>query len=165
MTKITINTLTTTYDDKEDRIRLSINYQQVQNRIDLMVTRSFILDLVPSLEEYIQTYYADIVEPVQNTQIQATEPTSSDPRKAHKMHKESTVSKTNMEDLALYKSKEELLITVKLSYNKETKYTYIRFLTQDTEVVLNCDVQILKNIVHAIKKPIPSIQWGISKFF
>lgn len=164
MTKITINTLTTAYDDREDRIRLSINYQQLQNRIDLMVTRSFILDLVPSLEEYIQTYYTDIVESAQNTQTQA-EPTASDPRKAHKLHKESTVSKTNMEDLALYKSKEELLITVKLSYNKETKYTYIRFLTQKTEVVLNCDVQILKNIVHAIKKTIPSIQWGISKFF
>jgi len=164
MTKITIHTLTTAYDDKEDRIRLSINYQQIENRIDLMVTRSFILDLVPSLEEYIQTYYSDSLEIAPKIQTK-TEPTVSQTRRAHKIHKENTVSKTNMEDLALYRSKEELLITAKLSFNKETKYTYIRFLTQKTEVVLNCDVEILKNILHAIKKPIPLIPWGISKYF
>ena len=33
------------YDQLEDRIRLVINYSDYDNRIDIMITRNFILDL------------------------------------------------------------------------------------------------------------------------
>ena len=59
---IYIQTLTPLYDKVEDRIRLSINYQDIANRIDLMITRAFILQLLPIFEEFIYKHYPESID-------------------------------------------------------------------------------------------------------
>ena len=50
---ISAQTFTPVYDELEDRIRLSVNYQDVNNRIDFLITRNLIINLLPSIEEFI----------------------------------------------------------------------------------------------------------------
>ena len=164
---ITLNTLSPSYDKTEDRIRLSINYQDIQNRIDLMLTRALLLDLLPSLEEYIEKFYFENTEIKTNTfqkkQIIKEKTTST---KAQNHIEKEQIKKTNMDDLYLYKNTQELLQTITLNYNKESKITTLTFISnKDTKVIAKCDEVTLKNISNALKKTIPYFSWGISQNF
>ena len=44
---IPIKTFTCTYNAKEDRLLLTLNYQEINERVDFWVTRSFLLKLLP----------------------------------------------------------------------------------------------------------------------
>jgi len=68
--------------------------------------------------------------------------------------------------LALYKSQDELLITLKMSYDEKSKNTILRFITKDkNQALLVGDAKMLKSIIESIKSVIPKIQWGISGYF
>ena len=163
---IQINTLTSTYDKLEDRIRLCVNYKDINNRVDFMVTRAFILELIPSLEEYIESYYPNNKKVIiENNKQNIKVPVRETPKQANKQNS-LPLEKTNMEDLALYKVKDELLVSTKLSFDKEKKYTFIKFISKNkTEASLNCDLTMLENIIYTLKSSIPSLNWGISKHF
>lgn len=45
-------TFTCSYDQKEDRIRLVLNYQEHAERVDFWITRSFLLRLLPLLSKF-----------------------------------------------------------------------------------------------------------------
>ncbi len=45
-------TFTCTYDQKEDRIKLTLNYQDPVERVDFWITRSFLLRLLPLLSKF-----------------------------------------------------------------------------------------------------------------
>ncbi len=149
---ITINTLTPTYDKVEDRIRLSINYQDLNNRCDVMITRSFILQILPAIEEYIYKHYPN--EPIlEDDEIQINSSSSQ---------KDNSFSQTQMEDIELYKNLEDLLITLNLHYHQETQLTILSFITKENyNLSLNCNVDMLKNILKAIKKSIPVYSWNL----
>lgn len=49
-------TFTCSYDQKEDRIRLVLNYQDAMNRMDFWITRSFLLRLLPLLSKFGSTH-------------------------------------------------------------------------------------------------------------
>lgn len=51
-THIKAKTFTCNYIEKEDRILLSINYEDILNRVDFWVTRAFLLKLLPYFFEY-----------------------------------------------------------------------------------------------------------------
>ncbi|WNZ00164.1 hypothetical protein SUSP_002581 [Sulfurospirillum sp. 'SP'] len=44
---IPIKTFTCTYSAKEDRLLLTMNYQEINERVDFWLTRSFLLKLLP----------------------------------------------------------------------------------------------------------------------
>lgn len=154
-----VQTITPVYDNIEDRIKLSINYQDMQNRIDLMLTRSFLLQLLPAMEEYIYKHYPDeIIE--DEVHIEALKEQIDDDTK------NKNISKTNFEDLHLYRSLEELLLTVNMTYDKNSRLTRIEFIGKEGDkAVLNADAVMLNNILKSIKASIPSIAWGISGYF
>jgi len=157
---IMIQTITPIYDEIEDRIRLTINYQETQNRIDLMITRSFILKLLPTIEEYIYKHYPDTLEDEVLIQVE-NNTTSND-----KIKNENNLEKTNMEDLALFQSTEDLLITIHLRYDQNTTNTTFEFVSkQNHKASISCDVQTLQNINNSIKNVLPKMSWGISEYF
>lgn len=150
---IIVNTLTPIYDNLEDRIRLSVNYQDLNNRIDVFITRSFILQLLPSIEEYIYKHYPNetILED-EEIVISNNNPSQTN----------NAFSQTNQEDFTLYKNIEDLLITVNLSYHNETKLTIITLITKDKYILtLNANAEMLRNIIKALKNSIPKMAWGI----
>ncbi len=153
MKKISAISFTPKYDELEDRIRISINYDNLTNRVDFMLTRSFILKLFPVLDEYMLKFYdAD------STIISKT---SDEIKEKVKDSKETSI--TNGIDLELYKQEDELLLEVKFSYVKETKLTIITFVSKNTEATAQLDVNSMKQIFIIIKSTIPFFSWGISQ--
>lgn len=168
---IQINTLSPIYDKIEDRIRLSINYQDINNRIDLMLTRSFLLKLLTSIDEYIHTYYPKNTDMNNPLYIEVEKENS----KTHKTNKteakkeveySKNIEKTNTEDYDLYRSLEDLLVSINLKYDKNTQRTFMQFISKEGYIAtINVDITLLQKVLESIKHSIPNMEWGISPHF
>ncbi|MBD3842613.1 MAG: hypothetical protein IE909_12155 [Campylobacterales bacterium] len=158
--QIVAKTYTPIYDKMEDRIRLSINYQQINDRIDLMITRSFMLDFISAMEDFIEKFYLNDLTQVQEIFDEFQKESQTKNNQNH------VLSKTRQDDLKLLQSLEDLLVKVDFKYDKKTQKTTIVFTTkQGYTVVSTLDGMMLKNIFQVLKKSIPKIKWGISLLF
>jgi len=153
--EIKAQTFTPTYDGVEDRIRLSINYQDIHNRVDLMITRSFILNLLPSAEEFFLKRYAREFSTSQK-QGTAQEQLKSEQK---------IVSTTDMPNLELLKREDELLREVHFSIDPKTKHTNIVLETNTTKVTATLDARMFEKLFDVLKNSLPFIKWGISPDF
>lgn len=154
---ISAQTFTPVYDELEDRIRLSINYQDVNNRIDFLITRNLIINLLPSIEEFMTRHYD--YEDTQETIT--TQKMSNDEVEENKI-----LSKTNSANFALNLTIEDLLVKVDLSFDKNTQHTLLFFTSKKNhkaQAVL--DKNLLLQIIKIIKSSIPTLKWGISTYF
>ncbi|MEA3383712.1 MAG: hypothetical protein U9Q20_03425 [Campylobacterota bacterium] len=156
---ILANTFTPMYDNIEDRLRVVINYDDLKNRVDLMITRGFILNLIPSIDDYIFQYYEIEVE----IETEDKQPIQNENNKSSK--NKQTISKTDNTNLNLYKQDDELLLKVDLTYLKESKQTLIVFSSKETIVKSQLDSEMFQQIIKIIKSNIPYMKWGISKYF
>jgi len=143
------------YDEQEDRLRLVLNYQDIQNRVDLMITRSFILNLIPAAEEFIAKYYAD--ETSTENIIGVNSNNSNEENKS--------VSQTDGVNLELLRTSEELLIEVNFSFDANTKQTILVFNSKNVIAKTSLDAQMMRQTFNVIKSAIPYIKWGISHHF
>ena len=155
MKNINAISFTPKYDELEDRIRISINYDDFQNRVDLMLTRSLTIKLFPVFDEYILKFYDSEITPLTQSKNNIKE----------KILKEDSTSITDNSNLELYKQEDELLIEVKFSYIKNTKQSVVKFLSKDSEVTAQLDLNSIKQIFTIIKSSIPFFTWGISHNF
>ncbi len=147
---ITAQTFTPSYDALEDRIRLSINYQDMEKRVDFMITRSFILNLLPTAEEFVMQYYGTPTAPVPQEGVKT---------------KNEALSKTDFSNLELLQTGDELLTEVNFSFKAQTKQTLLTFNSQKTAAQIDLDGFMLTQIFQVIKSVIPRIKWGISHHF
>jgi hypothetical protein len=149
---ITALNFTPKYDELEDRIRISINYDNFDNRVDFMMTRSFVLKLFPVLDEYMLKFYETDLNAVQMPQANQDLITKQD----------KSTSLADGSNLELYKQEDELLIEVKFSFAKKTKNSIVMFESKSTQATAQLDVASLKQIFTIIKQSIPFFSWGIS---
>ncbi len=153
--KINALSFTPKYDELEDRVRISINYDDIHNRIDFMMTRSFVIKLFPTLGEYMLNFYHLNLVVAPKTHIN---------NNVQKIIKDTnSTSRTDGINLELYKQEDELLIEVKFSYNKETKMSIVQFHSQGSEVTSHLDENAMKQVFTIIKSVIPFFSWGISQ--
>ena len=141
------------YDALEDRIRISINYDDFNNRVDYMMTRSFVLKLFPILDDYMFKFYDADVPVEQNSQANVDE----------MIKKDSATSITDGPNLELYKQEDELLLEVKFSFVKKSKMSIVVFESKNTSATAHLDAASLKQIFTIIKASIPHFSWGISQ--
>lgn len=154
--EIIAQTFTPLYDEIEDRIRVVINYQDMANRVDFMITRSFILNLVPTIDEFILKHYHNQLEVEDHITLNAD----------HKEQKDKNISKTDNTNLELLKTEEQLLVKVDLSYDAESKKTlFVLYSKNHTIAKALLDGHILQQVFKIIKKSIPHFRWGISHNF
>ena len=153
MKNISANTFTPIYDQVEDRIRLVINYQDIHNRVDFMITRSFILNLVPAAEEFIDKHYSDTLL-VQNSSKKSVQEKQSD-----------GLSKTDGVNLELLRTNEELLLEINFAFDLNTKQTIVTFSSKNTTTKAVLDAITMQQTFNMIKSAIPCIKWGISYQF
>lgn len=142
-----IKTITPRYDEIEDRIRLSLNHKDIQNSVDFMLTRRFILKLLPSYEEYIYKVYD---EQIQTENIYTTT-------------KYNTLRITNHTELKPYQDNPELLLGIQFSFIQKDKLTVLKLSTKHTEATATLNYESLINIFALIKSAIPHFDWGISQ--
>lgn len=146
---IIAKTFTPMYDEIEDRVRVVVNYQDIQNRVDFMITRNFILNLIPSAEEFMSVHYG--IEDFET-------PKQSDA-------KEKATSKTDSTNLELLRKDDELLREVNFSFDKNSKQTLLTLSSKNSVAKAQLDGFMLLQIFQIIKLAIPYIKWGISRHF
>ena len=152
-------TFTATYDIYEDRIRFVINYQDIDRRVDFMISRRFMINIIPSIDEFIYKYYSD------NPTIK-TQPNHPTPYEIPQIPKDpKIVSPTQNSDLELLKRDGELLHKIDLSYNPKTKQTTLLFHSSTHRVKAILDTQTLPQVINMLKKSIPYFSWGIAMNF
>ena len=145
---ITAKTFTPSYDTLEDRIRVVVNYQDMNNRVDFMITRSFILNLIPTAEEFIDKHYGTLRAPTLQTQGE-----------------NASLSQTDTANLELLRTGEELLTEVNFSFVAETKQTLLTFTSRSAVAQADLDATTLLQVFQVIKSAIPNFSWGISQHF
>ncbi|MEA2099207.1 MAG: hypothetical protein U9P72_03660 [Campylobacterota bacterium] len=154
MKNISANTFTPIYDQVEDRLRLVINYQDIQSRVDFMITRSFILNLIPAAEEFIDKHYPDEIL-LNDTTVKTN----------FNVQENTGVSKTDNTNLELLRTQEELLLEVNFSFDINTKQTVITFSSKNVIAKAVLDSNTMQQTISVIKSSIPYIQWGFSHNF
>lgn len=154
MKQIIANTFTPTYDVIEDRIRLSINYEDMKNRVDFMITRSFILNLLPTAEEFTLKYYGVEFSSYTKNNIEEIKQTE-----------QKALSSTDMSNLELFKIQDELLREVNFSIDPKTRDITVKFSSSTTMAIASFDVNMFEQLFSVIKASIPFIKWGVSPNF
>jgi hypothetical protein len=150
---ITALNFTPKYDELEDRIRISINYDNFENRVDFMLTRSFIIKLFPVLDDYMVKFY--------NHHIQSSTPPVQVVNEM--VHAEdNATSITDNSNLELYKQQDELLKELKFSFVKDSKMTILVFESEHTQATAKLSESDLTQVFKVIKASIPFFSWGIS---
>jgi len=140
--EIQVLTFTPIYDEVEDRIRLIVNYKDLNRRIDFMLTRAFIIKLIPMLEEYLQKNFSnhqkELYEQVQDSYQTKTETSHID-----SVVKEELLFQV---DLTMLEDKQNILFVL------SSKYTVAK-------AILNKD--LLSSLIYSLKKIIPKYNWGV----
>jgi hypothetical protein len=144
--QINIQTITPKYDVIEDRVRICFNHKDENTHIDYMMSRNFLLQLLPSYEEYLLKVYYDLM----NENVE--------PIKAK--HKGARM--VNHENIAPYQKNAELIISVQFSFVEKTAITIVKFQCQSTEAIVRLDYEGLTNMFSLIKATTPFYDWGIS---
>lgn len=153
MKNIQALSFTPKYDELEDRVRVVVNYEDIHNRVDFMMTRSFILKLFPTLEEFMIKFYSgDIEIPIITPEVMK-----------EKIKVDDSTNQTDITNLELFQTNDELLLEVSFSYIKATNKNIVKFKSANIEVVSQLDEHSIKQIFSMIKSVIPFFSWGISQ--
>jgi len=133
------------YSQTEDRIRLIINYADYNQRIDLWLTRAFLLKLIPTIEDCLDQY--DTTPP--NSEVQ-------------QQTEQNAQSKTDGSTLTMTEKEGFLVHTVDITYHKENQQFSLVFKTAQHQVISTIKGPLLRTILKSIFASIPKIDWGIS---
>lgn len=77
MATVTIKTFTCTYNTREDRLLLTMNYQEIDERVDFWLTRSFLLKLLPVFFD-LTTHVQDELIPQKSLRNETQQKQSTD---------------------------------------------------------------------------------------
>jgi len=140
---VTAKLFTSTYSSKEDRIRLTINYDDYTQRVDFWITRSFFLKLLPIWEEFFYKH-STTTEILQISNI-------------------SNASKTDIHTLELTQKVGGLLESVDMQFNREKNRFKITLKGSNIEALADLSPQMMINLLRSIFQSAPHMQWGISQ--
>jgi len=145
---IITQTFTPVYDAVEDRIRLAINYEDYENRIDLMITRRFALQLIPTLEEYSP------VKTFSDYNVNENDKTA----------KQEIVHQTDNVNLELLKAEAMLLEEVNIKKD-EANNTVLTMQCKTATVVALLDTKMMQEFCRVLKAAVPKVEWGVGYNF
>lgn len=145
---IPIEQFTCSYDNKEDRIRVAINYQDAVKRVDFWITRSFLLRLLPAFAKFGSTQsQMDMANDGLNSHANDTKPTPTDNSMLELTKKEPIL----LENVSFSKNGE----TVILSFSSPSTPQYIATLTPHG----------VDSLAQLLIKTAPTYDWGIGPWW
>ena len=116
-----------------------------------MITRSFMLNLVPSAQEYLSQHFG------LETQTLAKPQTSQ----AQNDQIQKMQTPTDSVNLELFQRSQELLLEVNFSLLANTKNIQLQLNSKETEAIATLSPLVLQALIASLKRSIPSIKWGI----
>ncbi len=138
-------TFTPVFSQSEDRIRLIVNYADYHQRVDLWITRAFVLKLIPSIEDCLDRYAANEAA---GAQAQKSESAAQ--------------SKTDMPTLAMTEKEGHLVQGVDITFLPRTRHFRLVFKTASLKVETTLNAHLLRALLKSIFAAVPKIDWGIS---
>ncbi|MDD5717125.1 MAG: hypothetical protein PHW64_04915 [Sulfuricurvum sp.] len=144
-TVIRAQTFTPMYSQTEDRIRLVINYADYANRVDLWLTRAFLLKLIPSIDDCLDGY-------------ETTAPSSE----VQKQTDKTAQTQTDAPTLTMTEKQGYLVHAVDITHHKESQQFSLLFKTEQPQVRATLTAPLLRTVLKSIFAAIPKIEWGIS---
>lgn len=144
-TIVQAKTFTCIYSEKEDRLLLTVNYQDAKNRVDFWLTRNFLIKLLPHLFEYIGS----------DTQTQKPDLPSAQPATAQTPTDSATFTLTQKVPVLL----ESIDIT-------KLENGYIQFVLKNLEkniyATATLDPTLFSQVIKVITTAVPTFGWGIN---
>ena len=138
---IDAKTFTTNYVEREDRVLLTLNYEDPTNRIDFWITRAFLLKLLPYLFDYMLEEQP--TAPTQEASQPQTTPTDA-----------ATFSLTLKDPL--------LLDSIDISPQKDgTIHFVMKSLEKEIYAVAKLDRGLFDKVIRLIIGAAPAFSWGI----
>lgn len=138
-TTIEAKTYTCHYIEKEDRLLLTINYQDIEDRIDFWLTRGFLFKLLPCFFDYVGV------------------------KKKQSLKIDQTTSPTDNSTFFLTQKKPVLLESIDLSLMKDRR---IRLVLKNLEKNIFCvsvlEQETFEKFVELLTKTAPTFDWGIN---
>ena len=169
--EVIAETFTPFYDPTEDRIKLVINYQSADKRIDFMITRAFIINFVPAFDDYLLQYYPQEALSSQKKSsslktAQAITETYND-KESHPQQKEESkmLTATDNVNMQLFTQEPELLIKIDFIYDKNSKNTTLIFSSTKSTATAALTYLMMEQLIGTIKTAIPNFSWGIAQNF
>jgi len=170
--EVIAETFTPFYDPTEDRIKLIINYQSADKRIDFMITRAFIINFVPAFDDYLLQYYPQEALASQEKlssrkTTQAVTETYNDKKSPQQKDKreESKITATDNANMQLFTQEPELLIKTDFIYDKNSKKTTLIFSGKKSTAKAALTYLMMEQLIGTIKTAIPNFSWGIAQNF
>lgn len=150
---IKARTFTPSYDNSEDRIRLVINYSDYENRVDFWITRSFLLEFIPTVEEYLDRY--DL--PISN------EPSDIKAKENHNIQiSKSTQTVTDSSTLAVMEKDAILATKSEITHCKASNRFKLIIKSKHIAAEATLEAGVARAILRGIFSITPKIAWGIS---
>ena len=166
---IKVENLTFSYNIREDRIFILVNHHNFNNRIDFMVTRKKMLELLNGFDEILinicdngklfkKLYHEQ--EPLTKVTIDKNK---LDMKLKQPIQKHAWESNVATEDLKLTQNKKAVLLDI-LSYSVNGKNINFKFISNDdnTRAISNMDCEMFQKTLSTMMRVIPFVQWGIS---
>jgi len=153
--EIIAKTFTPYYDSIEDRIRFVINYQDYENRKDVMITRSMIINLLSTAEDFLQQHNPEAsLNPSKRVESNSTQLKAQQEK----------LSQTDNTNLTLLQKDEELLLEVSFSYEKKSELFQVAFKTKESVVHSSLTKENFVQVFSVLKSAVPHFHWGIAAF-
>jgi hypothetical protein len=144
---ITIEKFTCTYDYKEDRLRLVLNYQDPVNRADFWVTRSFLLKLLPIFSKF--SCNIDDVGIVNNDKSNIQQPEAR--------------STTDTTDESLYYlTQKEPMLLEQVNFTKNNEILNVTFSGDSgAKYITSLNIHDVDSMSKMLVNSAPTYEWGI----
>ena len=137
-------TFTPYYSTLEDRIRFVINYSEYEKRVDFWLTRSFLLKLLPTVEEVMFRHTENAMQDTAGGAAQNSQ------------------NPTDGGTLAVTEKEGELIHSVDITYHADSKAYQLTFKGEKTHATTLLDEATLKALMHSLTKAAPALEWGIT---
>ena len=176
---IKIQTFTFSYSPREDRISFIANYADAANRIDFLVTRKKLLDLLNGFDEILINHcnngelfkkYYQAQEPlkVQTKTVQKKVKTKTGKEEVKKVQVQETKNEqkwehsVNTKELSLTKIAEPMLLDT-LSYSIQNNTLHFKFFHKnELKAVASMSKDSFQQTISSLMRVIPFVAWGVS---
>lgn len=153
-------TFTARYSQREDRLRLTINYQEPMERLDFWITRNMLLRLLPIMSRFGARENEATLESSQNYEEGADAPSKELDRE--ELYKNLS-AKTDEEMYALTEKKPVLL--EKVSFLKSKDGVEILFSGEGEECLAKLTNEEVDVLAKHLIKSAPTYDWGIGPWW
>jgi hypothetical protein len=163
---IQINTLTFSYNKREDRIFFFINHSDFRNRIDFIVTRLKLIELLNGFDDILINYCdgGKLFKDLYKTQepLNQEKTISSDEDKDKNNNKNRWEKKVTNTDLKFTQNKEPLILDA-ISYNIKDKNIVFKYISsKKVYAISHIDFDMFQKTLSSMMRVIPFVSWGIS---